>query len=45
MYAHAGTPRYFAEAADAIKFAEYLSLPEAERQLIDYAEAYGAFYA
>jgi hypothetical protein len=45
MYAQAGKPRYFAEAADAEKFAEYLNLPETERQLIDDAEAYGAFYA
>jgi hypothetical protein len=45
MYAQAGKPRYFTQEADAVKFAEYLNLPESERQLIDYAEAYGAFYA
>ncbi len=45
MYAQAGKPRYFSGEADAVKFAEYLNLPESERQLIDYAEAYGAFYA
>lgn len=45
MYAQGGKPRYFTQESDAVKFAEYLNLPEADRQLLDYAEAYGAFYA
>ena len=44
-YSHAGSPRYFGTESEAEDFARYLNLPEEERQLIDYAQAYGAFYA
>jgi hypothetical protein len=45
VYSRGGKPRYFSSEGEAMKFAEYLNLPEDERQLLDYAQAYAGFYA